>query len=215
MRMLALLAIAACAPSSPSAPSFQVDVLPILAANCARCHGVPVIGGAPEGLRLDTYGDVAGENHVGAAPMHEEIAERVDDSNDRQMPPRFPLDDYQIEILQNWSQLSEGQGESPPRGAPRPNNAIPSVAVLDSVSDAARTVAVVEVTDADRDLVTGELRASVGGVERVIGLIRSGTQELVWNTASVPAGSYPLVAHVDDGAAVHVVRLGNLEVGAR
>ena len=48
-------ALVGCNPTAPANPSFQVDVMPILAANCIRCHGFPSIGGAPHSFRYDSY----------------------------------------------------------------------------------------------------------------------------------------------------------------
>ena len=169
-----IILLAACA-DVPATPSFQTDVLPILAANCVRCHGSPAIGGAPPEFRLDTFEDLAGV--FGARSFASNIPPRLVDEVSP-MPPRFPLDDDQIAILESWAR-------DPVRGAARPGNHVPTVAIEDGL---------VVVDDRDGDLVTGTLRAG----ETVIATIRSGAQAI-----ELPPGE--LVADVDDGALVHVV----------
>src|SRR5215210_1527284 len=101
-----IIFVAACAPGVPDEPSYQQHVAPILAANCVRCHGVPVLGGAPPGFRLDSYNSyeqpkrnsIGTDMIDGAAVLSPTIATRVALS-DNPMPPRFPIDDYQIETL--------------------------------------------------------------------------------------------------------------------
>jgi hypothetical protein len=158
----ALLLLAACAPAVPDEPSFQQHVAPILAANCVRCHGAPPIGGAPPGFRLDLFAD--------AAAQAERIAIRADRGD---MPPRFPLDDYQIDTLARWFELGA------PRGAPNPGNRPPTASIVDGM---------IVVADPDGDVVGGTLRTS--GV--TLGPLRSGPNVL-------PAG-FSLEAVLDDGA---------------
>ena len=205
--------IAACAPDAPATPSFQQHVLPILAANCVRCHGYPVLGGGPPLLRLDSYGDVAIDDDTvmtGAAINAALIASRVVDDA-RPMPPRFPLDDHQLAILDSWA-AQVPPGEPPPRGEPWPGNRAPTIEIT-GVDRAGAVVAVhVRIADADGDLVAGELRARVGGIDRIVGPVRSGTVTARWDTAMIAPGSHPLTAHLDDGADEHVVSLGTITV---
>jgi hypothetical protein len=207
------LVVAACTPSAPSTPSFQLDVMPILAANCVRCHGYPTIGGAPDTFRLDTFGDVTIRDGTplpcgmpsadpasaivicGASSYHGLVALRTGGVGNP-MPPRFPLDDFQSETLANWS------GE---RGVPRADNHIPDVAVTPVLGGLR-----VRVDDADGDLVVGDVRVRVGTTEPLVGVVRSGSVDLAM--PNVAAGSYPLLARVDDGAAVHTIELGSVEV---
>lgn len=162
MRAALLLLLAACAPAVPDEPSFQQHVAPILAANCVRCHGAPPIGGAPPAFRLDLFDD--------AAAYAERIAIRTARS---EMPPRFPLDDYQIDTLARWFELGAR------RGAPNAGNRAPTAQIVDGL---------ILVDDPDGDLVGGTLLT--GGV--VLGPLRSGPNAL-------PAG-FPLEAVLDDGA---------------
>lgn len=226
-----ILALGACAPDVPDAPSFQQDVLPILAANCVRCHSPPAIGGAPELIRFDLLDDVvvrprtlppgdpacAASNPspdpgcfdvtmLGASTLASAIAQRVADE-DRPMPPRFPLDDWQIDLLETWA--AQGGG----RGDPRPGNQRPT-ATLDAVTrqgDAAHLE--VTVGDPDRDLVGGTLVAQLATGEQVIGLVGSGRTTLVWDTSNVPPGIYPVRARLDDGAGITVIELPTITVG--
>lgn len=206
--------LAACVPDAPATPSFQQDVMPILAANCVRCHGYPVIGGAPAQMRLDAYGDIAVDDTTrfsGAGVNASLIATRVA-SEDRPMPPRFPLDDFQIETLENWADGAPA-GEAPPRGEPRVNNHAPEI-VAQRRSQVGTIVELQSaIHDDDGDLVAGELRVRVGAVDRVAGAVRSGLVEVRWDAAGVSAGDYPLSAHLDDGAQVHVIELGTISVG--
>jgi len=226
MKHALLVAIAACAPEVPAEPSFQLDVMPILAANCVRCHGYPTIGGAPASFRLDTFGDVVlrpgipserepcgapddpDAAHVlcGAASLAVFSARRSADEL-YPMPPRFPLDGVQIETLERWA-------EAPVRGTPRPENHAPEI-TLDGI-DAAGAVTTIRarVDDVDFDLVGGTLHAIGGSASILVGVLRSGPQTLRWDTAGVPAGRYVLRATLDDGAEPIDVHLGELMIGA-
>ncbi len=224
MKHVISLVLVGCMPEAPSSPSFQEDVLPILAANCVRCHGFPAIGGAPPAFRLDTFANTVvtdGEPSTdcgardasmpeveivicGAATYAPLVAARVTESS-RPMPPRFPLEEFQTTTLVNWARMPE-------RGAPRIDNHVPAIAV-ESVSQLDDLLTVtVNVTDLDRDLVVGTLVAEVAGRSRVVGSLRSGRQELTWNVAGIPPGDYPLIANVDDGAQPHELALGTLTI---
>ncbi|MBL9014672.1 MAG: hypothetical protein JNL83_10880 [Myxococcales bacterium] len=226
MKHALLVAIAACAPEVPAEPSFQLDVMPILAANCVRCHGYPTIGGAPASFRLDTFGDVVlrpgipserepcgapddpDAAHVlcGAASLAVFSARRSADQL-YPMPPRFPLDSFQIETLERWA-------EAPNRGAPRRGNHAPDL-VLENIAEASGSVVVrLRVDDLDGDMVGGTLRAVGGGSSILVGVLRSGAQALHWDTTGVPAGDYVLRATLDDGAEPIDVDLGALTTGA-
>lgn len=205
---------AGCQPGAPATPSFQQDVLPILAANCVRCHGAPALGGSPPSMRLDVYGDIAVDDttkHAGAARLAPLIALRIV-SETQPMPPRFPLDDYQIATLQNWA-AGVPAGDLAPRGQPRPDNHVPRIAIT-RIAQAGDWISIQSaIDDSDGDLVAGELRATINGSERIVGSVRSGLVEVHWNSTGVAAGTYPWFAHLDDGAQVHVLTLGTLTVG--
>jgi hypothetical protein len=216
MRHIVIVTVAAgCVPDAPATPSFQEHVLPILAANCVRCHGYPAIGGGPASLRLDSYSDVEvgpGLLVAGAATYAPVIAERVLGTSPDlgPMPPRFPLDEHQVETIVRWAQVPPG--ETPPRGAPRPGNRRPEIALLRFERSPASIAIEARVGDADRDLVAGELRANIAGVEQVVGGVRSGTVTVHWNTTGIPPGIYPLAARLDDGAGEYRVPLDPIEV---
>ena len=58
----------------------EVDVLPVLAANCVRCHGYPTSGFATPGFRLDSFGPTllaSGELIRGASENATAIARRT------------------------------------------------------------------------------------------------------------------------------------------
>lgn len=216
-----IVALVACSTYDvPDSPSFQVDVMPILAANCVRCHGYPVLGGAPEHARYDTFANLrvgdgvvrrdvcaADDNIVcGASTMAGTIAMRVQPGSqgpeDRgPMPPRFALEDFQVDTLVKWAE----QGGV--RGAPRPNNRPPTV-VIETIDQSARVVVVsVRVADADGDLVAGEL---ITDNDDVVGSLRSGHSTVTWTAPD--AGSYELRARVDDGAGFVELALGTVDV---
>lgn len=213
-RSVFLAAVVSCTRAVPEVPSFQQDVMPILAANCVRCHGYPALGGSPDTMRLDVYGDIAVDDTTtisGAASLAELIATRVA-SDTLPMPPRFPLDDFQIETLVIWA---EGvvPGELAPRGAPRADNRPPEIA-LTRLGQMGTVISIQSVVhDADGDLVVGQIRAAVGGTERIVGLVRSGLVDLHWDATGVLPGDYSLSAHLDDGAQVHSIALGTIRVG--
>ena len=222
-RIIILPVLAACAPSVPDEPSYQQHVAPILAANCVRCHGVPVLGGAPAEFRLDTINgydrpkrnDVGIETVVGAQLYAEIIAQRVA-SGDNPMPPRFPIDDYQIETLERWSALGA------PRGAPNAGNRAPTAAieaVQRSIEEEGFEVRIRElidlvVGDPDADIVGGALQARQGATILPLGLLRSGPNRIAWETTHIAPGTFALEAILDDGGAEVVIPLGNLEVTA-
>lgn len=229
MKHLVILIVAAsCTADVPATPSFQQHVMPILAANCIRCHGDPTLGGAPTYFRLDVYDDlVVREGRprdpetegqcglepadaeavvCGAATMAQLLAVRVAD-DERPMPPRFSIEGHQVETLERWA---DGAG----RGDPRPRNAVPTVTVESQERSSTIVSLRVVTADRDHDLVVGQLRADLPGGSRLVGIVRSGRVEIAWDAAGSPPGSYPLSARVDDGAMLHDVVVGQLEIGA-
>ena len=214
-----------CAEDVPTAPNFQTDVLPILAANCVRCHGVPTIGGAPGdcidsaggprrcGFRLDSYDDTIIDEGdpgnptddrlvLGLASVALAIPERID-SPTEPMPPRFPLGDRERAILAAWA-----AGDPPVRSA-RADNVLPTATA--ALTDGATVALAIEVDDGDRDPVIGELRARGPAGDRLIAPIRSGRASVSWPRPTAP-GSYAVVARLDDGAGWIEVPVASLEV---
>ncbi len=110
---LAAGALAGCEPSAIASPSFQTDIMPILAANCVRCHGVEPLGGAPPEFRLDSFDNtvlrrgrsrffVDDQVVFGAAAYATAIAARIE-NEEFPMPPRFLLEPWQIDTLVAWA----------------------------------------------------------------------------------------------------------------
>jgi hypothetical protein len=209
LHALALASVAGCT-TLPASPSFQADVAPILAARCVRCHADPPIGGAPTGFLLDGYPDrptPEGAVVFGAASIAASIARRA---AARTMPPRFPLDDDQILVLERWAASAPSPGEPAPRGPPRADNRPPAIAL----TAAAATTWDYDLHDPDGDLVVGVLRARLapGDAGVVVAGLHSGRARIAWITAGVPAGTYQLVAELDDGGAATSVALGPAEI---
>ncbi len=223
--LLPIIMLGACVPDVPETPSFQEHVLPILAANCVRCHGVPTLDGAPNEFRLDSFEDTLVSDGTtpppgicgvpddptqatvicGARQYALLIGSRLRNEK-RPMPPRFPLEEDQIETLSRWV-------KKPERGLPHPGNQPPTL-VVDGTSRAGSSIDLdVRVDDPDRDLVVGTLFALVEGRRRLVGGVRSGRVQVTWDITGVPAGSYPLTAELDDGSEVYPMKLGALEVG--
>lgn len=210
---IATIALVGCGlDDPPSQPSWQVDVMPVLAANCVRCHSYPTLGFAAFGLRLDSYDPVnvvAFDAPIsGAAHNATLIAQRITKSKYRPtetvMPPGRTLGDHEQLILRNWAGNVDGSMKAP-RGEGRPNNAEPEL----TVSELGRAGTIVtfsyELRDRDRDLVVGSLLGPrLKGVQLeprgVIGDLVSGRDTFTVDLAGIPAGSYELVARLDDGA---------------
>lgn len=227
------VAAGACTTGAPTQPSFQEDVMPILAANCVRCHAVPSIGGAPGdtactptagggvtwcGLRLDSYddtivdeGDPADPDDDigvrGAAFFAPIIPQRLASTTDP-MPPRFPLGDIERATVIAWA-----QGD-PPARTPRADNQAPTIAVVEEGRAAGVVTLRYTLDDDDGDLAQGGLRARGPGGDRLIAPIAAGTDLLAWDTGGVAAGRYQLVARVDDGGGWIELEAGELVVDA-
>jgi hypothetical protein len=182
-------------------------------------------------MRLDSYADLVVDERdesgqlqedvaLGAAGLHELIVAGVNGGDASlgvgAMPPRFSLDDNQIETLERWSATADASGR-PARGEPRDGNRVPVIAILETSQAGALVVLRTDVSDADGDLVAGELRVRVGAVDRFVGGLRSGLFEVRWDTAeiqpTIPPGTYPLFARLDDGADVSEISLGMLSIG--
>ena len=195
----------------PAQPSWQVDVMPVLAANCVRCHSYPTLGFAAFGLRLDSYDPVqvvAFDAPIsGAAKNATLIAQRITKSKYRPtetvMPPGRTLGDREITILRTWAGLVDGSMKAP-RGEGRANNAAPELMVSELGREGPIVHFSYELTDRDRDLVVGSLRGPrIKGAQLVTGVLAdlvSGRDTFTIDLTGIPPGSYELVARLDDGA---------------
>jgi mono/diheme cytochrome c family protein len=216
-----LLLVAGCSgPEAPDDPTWA-DVQPLLASHCVRCHGSPAINGAPDGFRLDVYGDTVadgGRTVRGASTVAEFIRRRTNpdeqldgDGNLKYplMPPIVGLEDWQIETLRRWKPVPPaedpfaGFGERPPRGD-RPGNHTPLLrlqrALADSIDGDDLTVEY-QITDDDHDMVRGELTANGS----TIGELHSGRGTVVWDIGAAAPDDYRLEAHLDDGGGASLV----------
>lgn len=203
----------ACGESAPANPTWATDVQPILAANCTKCHIPPPLDGAPTTFRLDIYEETVNDEGVqilGAEQMgmFGSIAFQIT-SEDRPMPPRFPLTDRQIEVLQNWTD------NGAPKGAAKAGNRAPTMeATLDAANvdaDGFLTIPYV-IDDEDFDIVWGELNANGAADELITRELHSGSGEAIWDVAAAAEGAYDLVATIDDGSARIDVNLGSFDV---
>lgn len=182
MRRLVLVTLlASCTDEVPATVSFQQHVAPILAANCARCHLTPAIGGAPSNILVFGYGDP------------NEIATRVASGN---MPPRLPLDEHQIAILERWAEQGGARGE------PRTGNQRPQVRGVDVVG----TTLVLDMFDPDGDLFGGLLYDDARPEPEVVGDVQQGRTTIFLEANR----SYTLRAQVDDGGAIFDVDVGSV-----
>lgn len=208
----AATAAVGCEPTAPAEPSFQEDILPILAANCVRCHGVPAIGGAPPEFRLDSFDATVVDGRdpatadddqlvVGASAYAVAIAGRVK-SDSAPMPPRFPLASWQIDTLVAWAEQ-----QPPSRGAPRPDNQLPVLTLHELGRDSATITLAYELHDPDGDLVVGELCDDDGARCTFVAPLASGNRTLRIDTTGF-ALPIALRARLDDGA-------GTIDIAAR
>ena len=211
--LVSLLLAAACGPSrAPTEPTWQVDVMPLYAANCVRCHSYPFRGVGTTALRLDSFDDTEladGNVASGAAKSVQAIFRHTHDiallPGQRVMPPDRPLDDYELEVIRNWASL--GNGEIAVRGPGHADNHPPELVLAELARDATSITMTYEVTDADFDLVVGTLigpriKNNQLVAQAVVGNMIAGRDQFVWDITGVPAGDYPITAHLDDGADV-------------
>lgn len=212
--ILVLGAAGGCAlDDAPETPSWQVDVMPVLAANCVRCHGLPLNPQAPSDFRLDAYGPTplpgtpipikgASESSVTLA----RVTEPGFRSNfEERMPPNRTLDDRSYRILRNWAGSADAVTNIAPRGSGREGNHTPSITALEVARTAAVLTLEIEIDDLDHDLVSGVILGPVLGVQGqvltgAIGVVVSGRRTIEWDTTGIPAGTYDLTARLDDGA---------------
>ncbi|MBK9035697.1 MAG: hypothetical protein IPL61_31350 [Myxococcales bacterium] len=209
-----LVVTLACATDPvPSQPSWQVDVMPVLAANCVRCHGYPTSGFATPGFRLDSYGATllaSGDLIRGAGENATILARRTKAAirapGELAMPPGRTLGDDEIAVLRNWAGLVDGSLKAP-RGPGRPDNTPPTLTFTEVGRAGAVITFAYELRDADRDLVVGSVLGPVVNAQGQAGVgpiadLLSGRAVVTWDTAAIAPGTYLLTARLDDGADV-------------
>ena len=209
------IVLAACeSPTPPDRPSWQVDVMPLFAANCVRCHAYPFRGDGATALRLDSFDDselADGNIATGASKSVQAIFRRTHDiallPGQQVMPPDRPLDELELAVVRNWANL--GNGEHAIRGPGHPDNHPPTITLTEVARDAASVTFSYVVEDADGDLVVAAVigpRFKLDKLESetVIGNATTGRGMFTWDITDVPAGDYTLSAKLDDGADVDV-----------
>ncbi len=201
--LLSMIFAAACV-AAPATPTWQGDVLPVIASNCAKCHGYPAEFGAPAGFRLDVLEDgptidpTTGWYVHGAQTMYLRIKERVADGS---MPPLLPLTGADADILSNWAaEATDGNKvqdtfTTPPPRTGRPGDRAPTIAL--GPGGTADTLAYA-IDDPDHDLVEGTL--SIGGVV-IAEHLRAGRGTVPVDLSLVTAGAHVIDALLDDGSA--------------
>ncbi len=215
--VVALAAAPGCAlDDPPEVPSWQVDVMPVLAANCVRCHGFPLNPVARNDFRLDAYsptllpGETIPIDGAGGPGLASQIATFTRPgfsvSLKVRMPPDRTLADREYLILRNWAGAADAVTESGPRGPGRFDNRAPTVTSFEEVARVGRKVTFAfEVSDLDHDLVSGVVIGPTLDVQMQvqpgnIGILVSGRRTFEWDTTGLPEGSYDLTARLDDGA---------------
>lgn len=201
----------------PDVPSWQVDVMPVLAANCVRCHGYPLNPLVPSDFRLDAYaptqlpGLTTPLNGAGGENIARNLANVTDPdpaivtSLTKRMPPNRVLGDREYRTLRNWSGAADAVSNQAPRGPGRPDNRSPSIA-MEEVGRANGVITLAfEVRDLDHDLVSGNIIGPTLDIQNQvqpgpIGVVVSGRRTFAWDTANLPAGTYEITARLDDGA---------------
>jgi hypothetical protein len=211
--VLGALAGSACdSPTPPDKPSWQVDVMPLFAANCVRCHAYPFRGDGATALRLDSFDDTEladGNIASGASRSVLSIFRHTHEiallPDQRRMPPDRPLDEYELAVIRNWGEL--GNGESAVRGPGHPDNHAPTISLTEIARTPTSITLAYDVADRDGDLVVAAIfgpRVKAGALDpkSVVGNAIAGRGQFVWDTTGVPPGDYPLLAHLDDGTDV-------------
>lgn len=201
----------------PEVPSWQVDVMPVLAANCVRCHGYPLNPLVPSSFRLDAYaptllpGFSVPLEGTGGAGVAKDLATASDPDPaftttlTKRMPPNRRLGEHEYQILRNWSGAADAVTNEAPRGPGRADNRSPSITMEEVAREGSVLTLAFEVRDLDHDLVSGNIFGPTLDVQNqvqvgAIGVVVSGRRTFAWDTTGLPAGSYDLTARLDDGA---------------
>ncbi len=128
---IALLLIASgegtSARQATAAPDYARDVVPILEANCVRCHSPAQ---QESGLLLDTYEDLVrgGDSGLAITPGNaasSHLVEMIEGRAKKKMPPKGELRPDEIAILRAWIDAGARYSEMPP---PALEDRIPALA---------------------------------------------------------------------------------------
>lgn len=195
----------ACAGDAKSNPTWLEDVRPLVQANCVRCHAPPSIGGAPTDFRLDVYEDTLGEGGEvirGARTMARYMEIRAGEEGS--MPPDRALADVHRDTFVNWAQNGAALGARADNRSPRAE-LVSELALV----DAEELTIVFDVSDAQDDLVWGELSIGDTVVSRSL---RNGRNQVEVAPGVLSEGDHPLVALLSDDEDPVRRTLGTLRV---
>ena len=143
MRRFAMVALAACASEEASVePSWQVDVMPLVAANCVRCHAYPFRGdGISRAAARLVRRHRARRRQRRDRRLEERAADLPAHARDRAVAPINvrcrpidELDEYELAVIHNWASL--GNGETAIRGPGRADNGVPELVIEEVARDA-------------------------------------------------------------------------------
>ena len=214
-----LLACAALGCSGPTAPAHATwaNVEPIIAGECAGCHGASA-GVTVANYRFDFYdmtmascGDAA--QGLGAdTPMAAAFADLIwqDISSDqpgtrpKMPPPPAPyLADWEWQTIRAWHDDGAPRGNAPPQNHPPQLRFSTSAAVADQSVDVTALV-----TDPDGDPVVGVLTLG----DTVLRMPRSGSFSAHVDTSAWAAGSIAVTAALCDGWLNFSQQVGTLTI---
>jgi mono/diheme cytochrome c family protein len=211
------LALVACSPTqvAPTQPTWA-DVEPIIAGECAGCHG-PTAKTTGSSYRLDFYemstalcGDAAlalDSGVVLAGTVPAQIGTDIVVAKGARWPKMPPLPspqlaDWETQTLERWSM-------SPVKGPPPPNNHLPTITTSLLPATAKGTFSfTADVEDADGDPVLGVIE--VGGYAFLMN--RPGAFAVSFDASSWPAGTVRPQAVLCDGWANKTYDLGPVTI---
>lgn len=210
---VAAAAVMAGCTDVPASPTYVDDVRPILLANCVRCHRAPAACTPFErrGYRLDHWSDVGDVR--GVAAMTERITVRAADLGD--MPDDNPLPEREREILRRWQRAGSPRGDASARA--------PVLQVSSQVPDVEPADQVVrldyEIRDPDGDALSWTIGWRREGIEGVLtGPLAAGRGQVAVDVGVLTSGTYQLVARLKDELAAGPTEVdvgGPITIGAR
>jgi hypothetical protein len=119
--LLITVALVAAAQQKARGVDFQKDIEPILTKNCVVCHQATWAGG---GLRLDSieglqHGGSSGKAVIPGDAQRSLLAQRMESSDTKCMPPKGHLPASQIALVKSW--ITQGAKiPAPPRSSRKP-----------------------------------------------------------------------------------------------